>query len=229
MMKILKFLFLVTGLAVCALAPSAGATPQEAPDVLVKRITNDVMETARNDKEIQSGNRQRIVQLVESKILPHVDVERAVSIASGRHWRDATPQQRQQLTHEFQTLLIRTYAGGLSLVGDQKLEFKPLRADPEDTEVELRFVVKELRGREPIEVSYRLYKAPDGWKVYDVNVLGVWLVETYRSSFAAEISRGGIDGLIRTLAQKNRALERRSGNVLEPPRELPRSSGDGAL
>ncbi|OWW22864.1 hypothetical protein AYR66_14420 [Noviherbaspirillum denitrificans] len=210
-MNAFKLLFLLV--AACSAAFAADAPSLEAPDALVRRITDDVMETARTDKEIKAGNRKRILQVVEQKILPHVDLERTVSLAAGRHWRDATPQQRQQLTTEFRTMLIRTYAGALSLVGDQKLVYKPLRAAPDDTEVTVRFEVRQLRGRDPVEVSYRLYKAADGWKVYDVNVLGVWLVETYKSSFSAEIDRSGIDGLIRMLAERNRELAARAGTA----------------
>lgn len=201
-------LFLFAAMATAS-AFAADAPSQEAPDELVKRVTQEVMDTARTDKEIKAGNRRRILQVVEQKILPHVDLERAVSLAVGRHWREATPQQRQQLIDEFRTMLIRTYAGALSLVGDQKLVYKPLRADPDDTEVEVRFEVRQLRGHEPVQVSYRLYKTQDGWKVYDVNVLGVWLVETYKSSFNTEIAQGGIDGLIRTLSAKNKELAAR--------------------
>lgn len=196
----LAFLFLFA----LSFAPTARA--EEAPDVLVKRITQEVMDTARSDKAIKAGNRERIHQLVEAKIVPHVDIERATALTVGRHWRDATPEQKQQLIREFRALLLYTYAGGLAQIREQKLEFKPFRADPADTEVEVRFEVRQARRAEPVQVSYRLYKAPDGWKVYDVNVLGVWLGQTYRSSFAAEIERGGIDGLIRTLTEKNRKL-----------------------
>jgi len=206
MMTMFKQLFAIACLAIGALSITTPALAQEAPDVLVKRITQEVMDTAKHDKEIKAGNRTRILEVVETRILPHVDLERTVAMAVGRHWREATPQQRQRLTEEFRTMLIRTYAGALALVGDQKLEYKPLRDDPNDDEAEVRFEVRQLRGRDPVQVSYRLHKSPDGWKVYDVNVLGVWLVETYKSSFSAEIAKGGIDGLIRTLGDKNREL-----------------------
>ena len=209
-MKTIRQLFLAAIMMAASLAFASGAWAQEAPDVLVKRITQDVMETARNDKAIKAGNRDRILQVVEEKILPHVDLERTVAVAAGRHWRDASPEQRQRLTGEFRTMLIRTYAGALSLVGDQELVYKPMRTAPGATEAEVRFEVRRLRGRDPVQVSYRLHQSPSGWKVYDVNVLGVWLVETYRSSFSAEIAKGGIDGLIRTLAEKNRELAARA-------------------
>lgn len=201
-MKILEKLFACAALTLLAFSVAAA----EAPDVLVKRVTEDVMETARNDKAIQAGDRSRIVEVVKDKILPHLDFERATQFAVGRHWRAATPQQRQQLIDEFRALMIYTYAGAMSQISDQKLAYKPLRMRPEDTEVQVRFEVVRPRRGEPVEVSYRMYKSPDGWKVYDVNVLGVWMTEVYRSSFSEEISRNGIDGLIRTLDAKNRKL-----------------------
>jgi phospholipid transport system substrate-binding protein len=203
-MKTVNKVLLFIGVLLGALAFNAQA--QEAPDVLVRRITQEVMETAKTDKEIKAGNRKRIQALVETKILPHVDFQRTTSTAVGRYWREATPQQQQQLTDEFRALLVHTYAGALSQIGDQALEFKPLRAEPGDTEVEVRFQVRQARAAEPLQVSYRLYKAADGWKVYDVNLLGAWLIETYKNNFAAEIGRSGIDGLIHTLADKNRKL-----------------------
>lgn len=185
---------------------SAGAHANEAPDIMVQRITQDVMEIAQSDREIKAGDQARIYQLVETRILPHLDFRRATALTLGHHWRKATPQQRERLIDEFRALMIHTYASALSQVGDQKLEFKPLRLAPDDTEAEVNFLVRQPRGKEPVAVSYRMYKSQDGWKVYDVNVLGVWLSATYRSSFAAEISKGGIDGLIRTLAEKNKRL-----------------------
>jgi phospholipid transport system substrate-binding protein len=206
MMKIFKILFVVAGLALGAVMFAGRVQAQEAPDAMVKRITQEVINTAKTDKEIKGGNRKRIHEVVETRILPHVDFQRTTAMTVGRHWRDATPQQQQQLIEEFRALLMYTYAGAMSQIGDQKLEFKPLRADPADTEVEVRFQVQRARGGDPIQVSYRLYKTPQGWKVYDVNVLGAWLIETYKSNFSAEIDRSGIDGLIRTLSEKNRKL-----------------------
>jgi phospholipid transport system substrate-binding protein len=188
-----------------AVAAAAPAVTNEAPDVLVKRISQEVLDAAKTDKEIQSGNQKRIVELVETKILPHVNFQRMTSLAAGRFWRDATPEQQKQLTNEFRTLLVFTYSGALSQVKDQKVEFKPLRAAAADTEVEVRSQVVQPRG-EPIQLNYRLEKQPTGWKIYDINVLGAWLVETYKGNFAAEIGKSGIDGLIRTLADKNRRL-----------------------
>ncbi len=181
------------------------AFAQEAPDVLVKRISQEVLDAAKTDKEIQGGNQKRVLDLVEAKILPHVDFQRMTALAAGRFWREATPEQQKQLANEFRSLLVYTYSGALAQVKDQRVEFKPLRADPSDTEVEVRSQVVQPRG-EPIQLNYRLEKLSDGWKIYDVNVLGAWLVESYKGSFASEISRGGIDGLIKALATKNQRL-----------------------
>ena len=200
-MNILKKLMF----AVAALSFAGYAAAQEAPDVPIKRISEDVMAIAKSDKEIQSGNPRRIQQVVDEKILPHVDFQRMTALAAGRYWRDATPDQQKQLTNEFRSLLMYTYSGAISQIRDQKLEYRPLRADPADTEVIVNTQVIQPRG-EPIQLSYRLAKAATGWKIYDVNVLGAWLVETYKGSFAAEISKSGMDGLIKTLAEKNKKL-----------------------
>ena len=211
MMKILNKVFVTAGFALGTLAFSGEALAQEAPDVLVKRITQEVMEVAKNDQEIKAGNQKRIQALVETKILPHVDFKRATAMAAGRYWRDATSQQQRQLTDEFSALLIYTYAGAISKIGDQKVEFKPLAANTDDTEVVVRFQVQQPRGGEPVQVGYRLYKSPEGWKVYDVNLLGAWLIETYKGNFSTEIGKGGIDGLIHTLSEKNRSLAGQAG------------------
>ena len=191
--------------AVAAMTFAATAVAHEVPDLLVKRISEEVMAIAKSDKEIQSGNSRRVQEIVEEKILPHVDFQRMTSLAAGRHWREATPDQRKQLTTEFRSLLVYTYSGAISQIRDQKLEYLPLRADPADTEVIVNTQVLQSRG-EPIQLSYRLAKSPNGWKIYDINVLGAWLVETYKSSFASEIGKTGIDGLIKTLADKNKKL-----------------------
>ncbi|MFM6985881.1 MAG: phospholipid-binding protein MlaC [Hydrogenophaga sp.] len=183
-------------------APLAFAA-EEAPDALVQRISGEVMAAVKADAAIQKGDVNRIMALVDSKIMPNVNFARMTASAVGRFWRQATPAQQKQLQDEFKTLLVRTYSGALGEVKDQTLSFKPFRARPEDTEVVVR---SEVRGRgEPIQLDYRLEKTPEGWKIYDLNVLGVWLVETYRSQFAQEIGARGIDGLIASLAQRNKA------------------------
>lgn len=203
-MNIIKKLS-ISLIATCMLGFSGYAAAQEAPDVLIKRISEDVINTAKADKDIQNGNSRRIQQLVDEKILPHVDFQRMTSLAAGRYWRDATPDQQKQLTTEFRTLLMYTYSGAIAQIRDQKVEYRPLRADPSDTEVVVNTQVVQPRG-EPIQLSYRLAKAPSGWKIYDMNVLGAWLVETYKGSFAAEIGKSGVDGLIKTLSEKNKKL-----------------------
>jgi phospholipid transport system substrate-binding protein len=201
-MKLIKQLIALGAIAISALATAA---PGEAPDALVKRISNDVIETAKADKDIQAGNITKVTALVDSKILPYVDFQRMTALAAGRFWRDATPEQKTALSNEFRTLLIHTYSGALSQIKNETVEFKPMRADPADTEVEVRSVVNVARG-EPIQLNYRLAKSASGWKIFDINVLGAWLVETYRGTFATEISKGGIDGLIKKLAERNQEL-----------------------
>ena len=183
------------------LAPWLAAQAQEAPEALVMRISTDVIEATKADKAIQAGDVQRIIVLVDAKVMPSVNFKRMTASAVGRHWRQATPEQQQRLQDEFKTLLVRSYAGALKQVKDQSVQLKPMRNKPEDDEVVVR---TEVRGKgEPIQLDYRLEKTPAGWRIYDVNVLGVWLVENYRGSFAQEIGAGGIDGLIAKLAEMN--------------------------
>lgn len=190
--------------ATSVIAAPAPAT-NEAPDVLVKRISADVIETVKADKDIQAGNRNRIMELVNSKILPYVDAEKMTAQAAGRFWRQATPEQQKRLSEEFRTLLVYTYSGALSQIKNETVEFKPMRSEPTDTDVEVRSQVNVSRG-EPITLNYRLAKGAQGWKIYDINVLGAWLVETYKGTFAAEINKSGVDGLINKLAERNRQL-----------------------
>ena len=187
-----------------------GAAPawaaDESPDVMMKRLSTDLLEIIRTDKSVRSGDMNRIIELVDTRIMPNVNFQRMTASAVGPGWRQASPEQRKRLQDEFKTLLVRTYAGALSQVTDQTIEFKPMRASPQDNEVVVR---SEIRGRgDPIQLDYRLEKTPGegfGWKIYNLNVLGVWLVETYRSQFAQEISAKGIDGLIASLSERNKA------------------------
>lgn len=179
------------------------SAPLEAPDKLVARVATEVMNSVKADPAIRSGDVAKIGALVDTKILPHVNFTRMTSSAVGRFWRQATPEQKQKLQAEFKTLLMRTYSGALSQVKDQTLSFKPLRASPEDTEVVVR---SELRGQgDPIALDYRVEKTATGWKIYDLNVAGIWLVDTYRNQFAQEINAKGLDGLIATLVERNRS------------------------
>lgn len=199
-----KFFAILLTLNLLQFAAPASAQ-QEGPDALIKRISQEVMETAKSDKDIQNGNQKKVLELVEAKVLPHVNFQRMTSLAAGRFWREATPEQQQQLTNEFRSLLVYTYSGAISQIKDQQLEFKPFRGSPSDTEVEVRSQVLQSRG-EPIQLNYRLEKTQASWKIYDVNVLGAWLVESYKGSFASEIGKSGIDGLIKTLSDKNKRL-----------------------
>jgi len=208
-MKLIKQLIAMASVAVAAHAHAAAPAPaNEAPDALVKRISQDVIDTAKSDKAIQAGDQKKVMDLVESKILPYVDFQRMTALAAGRFWRDATPDQQKALSEQFRTLLIFTYSGALSQIKNETVEFKPLRADPSDTEVEVRSQVNVLHG-EPIPLNYRVAKAGASWKIYDINVLGAWLVETYKGTFASEINKGGIDGLIKALTDKNKQLANR--------------------
>ncbi|WP_101047704.1 MlaC/ttg2D family ABC transporter substrate-binding protein [Macromonas nakdongensis] len=175
---------------------------QEAPDALIQRVAGEVFAAVKADAAIQAGDINRVAQLVDAKLMPHLSFTRMTSSAVGRSWRQATPEQRQRLQAEFKTLLVRTYSGALGQVKDQTLVLRPSRFTPADTEVVVR---SEVRGRgDPIQLDYRLEKTATGWKVYDINVLGVWLVDTYRGQFAQEIQARGIDGLIAALSERNR-------------------------
>ena len=178
----------------------------ETPDLLVKRVSADVLETIKKDPSLRNGDSSKINALVNEKVMPYVNFRRMTAAAVGPGWRKATPEQQQRLQEEFKILLVRTYAGALAQVNDQSIQMKPLRAAPEDKDVLVR---TEIVGRgDPIQLDYRLEKTPGegaGWKIYNLNVLGVWLVETYRGQFAQEINANGIDGLISTLAARNKA------------------------
>ena len=179
------------------------AADTEAPDALVKRVSLEVVDAAKASAADATDPR-RMSALVDAKIMPHVDFARMTAAAVGRAWRQATPEQQERLQDEFKGMLVRTYSGALSQVRDQTITVKPLRAGADDTEVVVRTLVK--GGGEPIPVDYRLAKGTAGWKIFDLNVMGVWVVDTYRGQFAAEISAHGIDGLIATLSERNRMI-----------------------
>lgn len=196
-------LFLVTAFfCVTAIAVAA----EMAPDALVKQTSQDVLEIVKNDKDIQAGNKQKIYALVDAKVLPHFDFKRMTQLAVGKSWRQAAPAQQDALVKEFRTLLVRTYSTSLSTYKNQIIDYKPLRMQPSDTDVTVKTVVKQTGGQ-PVPIDYSLQKNADGWKVYDVVVDNISLVTNYRSSFASEIRQSGIDGLIKTLVDKNRAAE----------------------
>ena len=182
----------------------AQAVDQSTPDGLIKSVVSDVMASVKSDPEIQKGNIPRIVELVEKKILPYADMRRTTEMAMGPNWKKATPEQQAQLVNEFKSLLIRTYSGALSQLRDQTVQFKPLRAAPDDKEVVVKTVV--IGRGDPVPLDYRLEKTANGWRVYDMNILGVWLVEAYRNQFANQISQNGIDGLVKFLQERNKQL-----------------------
>ncbi|MBA3597557.1 MAG: ABC transporter substrate-binding protein [Methylibium sp.] len=187
-------------------APAQAQT--QTPDALVKQVSGEVIDTVKADKSLQTGDVSKIMALVDAKVMPHVNFERMTAAAVGRYWRQATPEQQQKLMAEFKTLLVRTYSGALREVKDQVVEVRPMRSRPEDTEVIVRTEVK--GSGQPIQLDYRLEKRAQGWKIYDVNVLGIWLVENYRNSFAREISAGGIDGLIAKMTERNKSAASKS-------------------
>ena len=196
------------GLASVLVLPAFAA--DEAPDALVNRLTTEAITAIKADKSLQNGDISRAIALVDSMIMPHVNFQRMTAFAVGPTWRQASPEQQKRLQEEFKTLLVRTYAGALAQVNDLSITVKPMRYSPDDKEVIVRTLVK---GRgDPIQLDYRLEKTPGqgaGWKIYNLNVLGVWLADTYRSQFAQEISASGLDGLITTLSERNKANKKK--------------------
>jgi phospholipid transport system substrate-binding protein len=212
LLKMIKSLAMATALlaagSASAQAPAAApsATAIAPPEALVRDLSNEVLATIKADKALASGDVNRVQKLIDEKILPYVDFQKMTQLAVGRGWRQATPEQRAALTREFRTLLVRTYSGALSQVTDHQVQLRPFRAQPTDTDVLVRTSVVASRG-DPIQLDYRLEKTDAGWKIYDVNILGVWLVENYKTQFASQINTGGVDGLIKTLTDRNKQLE----------------------
>lgn len=202
-MRILVLFLLTLGLLPVS---QAHAT---APDELVKSVTTEVIQIIRSDKEIQAGNPRKAAALIEDKVLPHFNFKRMTALAMGQNWRKATPEQQEVLVEQFRTLLVRTYSTALTSYRDQTIEYRPLRMQPGDTEVTVRSYVRQT-GAEPIGIDYSMEKNNNSWKVYDVAIAGVSLVTTYRDSFNIEVRNAGIDGLIKTLSEKNRVLASRS-------------------
>ena len=200
-------LMLLTG------ALSAGSTwaQDEAADVFIKRMSTEVLDVIKADKSMRGGDIAKVVTLVDTRIMPHVDFQRMTASAIGPGWRQATPEQQKRLQEEFKILLVRTYSGALSQISDQVIAMKPLRSSPEDKEVVVR---SEVRGSgDPIQLDYRLEKTPGqgtGWRIFNINVMGVWLVETYKSQFAQEINAKGVDGLIESLTARNKSNSKKN-------------------
>lgn len=200
--------FLWFALVSTLLAFSSGGFAQtvdtNSPDGMIKTVTGEVLDQIKSDATIKSGDINKITQVVNQKILPYTDFRRTTQLAMGRAWRQATPQQRDQMVEQFKMLLIRTYSGALSQVRDQTVQFKPFRADPGATDVVVRSTV--MNNGQPVELDYRLYKTQDGWRVYDLNVAGAWLIQAYQQQFAEKINQGGVDGLLQFLTQRNEQL-----------------------
>ena len=199
----MRTLAFVTGLL---LAGAAHAQQFEAPDVLVRNVTTEVVELIAKDREIRSGDRAKLVQVIESKVLPHFNFQSMTALAMGQSWNKATPEQKKQLAEEFKTLLVRTYASALAAYSDQRFDYRPLRARPTDTDVTVQVRVIQP-GAQPVPIDYSMEKTAAGWKVYDVMVGGVSLVANYRTEFNSTVRASGVDGLLKNLRAKNRSLE----------------------
>ena len=201
----LRQILAAAAVALTALVVPAAYAEDEAPDALIKRLSVDVLDTIKGDKAIRAGDMSKVIALVDTRIMPNVNFQRMTASAVGPAWRKATPEQQKRLQEEFKILLVRTYAGALAQVTDQTISMKPLRAADDDKEVLVR---SEVKGNgDTIQLDYRLEKTPGqgaGWRIYNLNVLGVWLVETYRSQFSQEINAKGVDGLIATLTERNK-------------------------
>jgi len=191
--------------AFCAAAVPTGAQGMTPPDALAKSVTDEVLAVLRTDRDIQAGNQKKVVDLVEKKVLPHFNFVRMTQLAVGRHWREASPEQQKKLVGEFRTLLVQTYAATFAAYRDQAIEYRPLRMQPDDTDVVVKSLINQSGGK-PVTVDYKMQKSDTGWKVYDVVVGDLSLVQSYRGSFNTEVQKGGIDGLVKALTAKNKQL-----------------------
>lgn len=207
-MKTIKAMLfgLITAAATALLAPTVAVADDVAPDALIKNVSNEVLTIVRQDKDIQNGNTHRVIQLVEQKVLPHFNFGHMTQLAVGKDWNKANPEQKKLLINEFRNLLVRTYSSALTAYKNQTIDVKPLKAQPADTDLTVKTQINQSNGK-PITIDYSVEKLADGWKVYDVVVAGASLVTNYRSTFAQEVTNGGIDGLIKALVAKNKALE----------------------
>ena len=196
--------------ALCLLAPNASLAADEAPDAFIKRVAVETLDAVKADNSLKGGDVGKIMQLVDTKLVQHINFRRMTALATGPHWRKATPEQQKRLQDEFKLLLVRTYSGALSQVSDQTIELKPMRGEIDEKNLIIR---TEVKGRgDPIQLDYRLEKTPGegaGWMIYDLNVMGIWLIENYKSQFAKEINTGGIDGLISSLAERNKSTAKK--------------------
>jgi len=199
-----KTFAVLCGMLLLGATTSARAEPP-APDVLIKDTVREVLDIVRADKDLRAGNQKKMLELVDAKVLPHFNFERMTKLAVGKGWRTATPEQKQALQSEFRILLVRTYTKAFTSYRDQIIEVKPVKLDAATTEVTVKTEIIKPGSQQPILVDYDLEKMPNGWKVYDLTVEGVSLVTSYRGTFADQIQQSGIDGLIKTLVDKNKA------------------------
>jgi len=204
-MTMRKIIWILASFVLLSAARAQEAMP---PDVLVKTVTLEVVDLIAKDKEIKAGNRAKLMEVIDAKVLPHFDFNSMTALAMGQNWRAALPEQRKQLIDAFRTLLVRTYASALAAYSEQKFDFRPLRAKPTDTDVTVQVRVLQP-GAQPVPIDYSMERTPNGWKVYDVMIGGVSLVANYRTEFATAVRSSGIDGLIKDLQAKNRSLEQK--------------------
>ncbi|SFH38108.1 phospholipid transport system substrate-binding protein [Nitrosospira sp. Nsp14] len=201
-----KYLGIPLMLLAWLLAIPAWAIAETNPDTLVDNTAQEVLAIVRQDKDIQGGNKAKILDLVEAKILPHFNFNRMTRLAMGKNWSKAAPEQQQELVKEFRTLLVRTYSNALSNYSDATIKVEPLKSKGGETDTTVKTRVIQEQGQEPVPIDYSMEKTGDGWKVYDVTVAGVSLVTNYRSTFNNQVREGGVEKLIKTLADKNRSL-----------------------
>lgn len=199
-----KYLFPLL-LAICVATGAARATDMPAPDVLAKSVTDEVLAIVRADKDIQSGNKKKVLDLVETKVVPHFNFPHMAQLAMGKNWRQASAEQQKALTGEFRTLLVRTYTAAFTQYKNQTVEYRPLQLAPDETDAVVKSLITQPGGQ-PIAIDYGMEKTDKGWKVYNVKIEGISLVENYRNTFNSEVQRNGVDGLIKSLAEKNKTL-----------------------
>ena len=197
---------ILLALVLTAVSAAAGAaTTDIAPDALARSVTDEVLAIIRSDKDLQAGHPEKVMQLVEVKVVPHFNFARMTQLAVGRNWRQTTPEQQKALTAEFKTLLVRTYTTAFTLYKNQTVDYRPVRMAPMDTDVVVKSLIKQPTGQ-PVAVDYSMEKIGGAWKVYDVKIEGVSLVDNYRNTFNSEIQKSGVDGLIKALADRNQSL-----------------------
>lgn len=199
----MKYLFALFSSLLLALPVMAQET---APDALIKTVTNEVLDIVRKDKDIQSGNTKKAIELVEAKVLPHFNFSRMTQLAMGQHWSKAAPEQQYKLVNEFRTLLVRTYSNALTSYNKETINVNSIKQLGDQVETTVRTVVIQGNGKEPVPIDYSMEKKPDGWKVYDVTVAGVSLVTNYRGTFNSQVRKGGVEGLLKALEDKNKSL-----------------------